>query len=34
MIDKNPELVLGLGDYSYQNNTDCWLQLIDLIATK
>jgi hypothetical protein len=34
IIDKNPELVLGLGDYSYQNNADCWLQLIDPIADK
>lgn len=29
MIDKDPELVLGLGDYSYKNTADCWLQLID-----
>jgi phosphodiesterase/alkaline phosphatase D-like protein len=23
IIDKNPELVLGLGDYSYKDSADC-----------
>lgn len=31
IIDKNPELVLGLGDYSYQNTADCWLAIVDPI---
>jgi 3',5'-cyclic AMP phosphodiesterase CpdA len=26
IIHKNPELVLGLGDFSYQDSADCWLQ--------
>jgi hypothetical protein len=26
IIHKNPELVLGLGDFSYQDAADCWLQ--------
>jgi hypothetical protein len=34
MLDKNPELVLGLGDYSYDEVTgsaDCWLDIIQPI---
>jgi predicted phosphodiesterase len=31
---KNPELVLGLGDYSYKNTAGCWLQMIDPIEEK
>jgi aldose sugar dehydrogenase len=34
IIDKSPELVLGLGDYSYNNHADCWLQLIHPITDK
>jgi glucose/arabinose dehydrogenase len=34
IIDKSPELVLGLGDYSYNNHADCWLRLIDPIYDK
>jgi hypothetical protein len=34
IIDKNPQLVLGLGDYSYHLSADCWLQLIDPISAK
>jgi aldose sugar dehydrogenase len=34
IIDKSPELVLGLGDYSYNNYADCWLKLIDPINDK
>jgi predicted phosphodiesterase len=34
IIDKDPELILGLGDYAYQDNADCWLQLVDPIADK
>ncbi len=32
--NKNPELVLGLGDYSYQSTADCWLTIIDPIDQK
>jgi 3',5'-cyclic AMP phosphodiesterase CpdA len=31
IINKNPELVLGLGDYSYQTTADCWLAIVDPI---
>jgi hypothetical protein len=34
MQSKNPELVLGLGDYSYKNTAACWLQMIDPIDEK
>jgi predicted MPP superfamily phosphohydrolase len=29
--DKNPELVLGLGDYSYRDSASCWLEKIESI---
>jgi predicted phosphodiesterase len=31
---KNPELVLGLGDYSYEDSADCWLDIIQPINAK
>jgi hypothetical protein len=31
ILDKNPELVLGLGDYSYEDSADCWLDIIQPI---
>jgi predicted phosphodiesterase len=31
IIGKNPELVLALGDFSYQNTADCWLAIVDPI---
>jgi glucose/arabinose dehydrogenase len=34
IITKNPELVLGLGDYSYRNDAKCWLQIINPIYDK
>jgi hypothetical protein len=34
IIYKNPELILGLGDYSYQNTADCWLNMVNLIDEK
>jgi hypothetical protein len=34
MESKNPELVLGLGDYSYRNTAGCWLQMADSIDEK
>lgn len=33
IVHKDPELVLGLGDFAY-NNSDCWIQLIDPIYQK
>ncbi len=34
MQSKIPELVLGLGDYSYKNTADCLLQMVDPIDEK
>ena len=35
IIDKNPELVLGLGDYSYdEDSADCWLKKVKPINNK
>jgi predicted phosphodiesterase len=34
ILDKNPVLVLGLGDYSYNNTAECWLNLISPIKNK
>jgi predicted phosphodiesterase len=34
IISKNPELVLDLGDYSYQSRADCWLAVVDSIDGK
>jgi hypothetical protein len=34
IIDKNAELVLGLGDYSYRPSADCWLDLVNPIKEK
>jgi hypothetical protein len=34
IVDKNPELVLGLGDYSYKPTADCWLKMVDPIDDK
>src|SRR5215210_2853582 len=31
ILDKKPELVLGLGDFSYDPTTDCWFKIIDPI---
>ncbi|HKO40520.1 MAG TPA: hypothetical protein VJU85_04605, partial [Nitrososphaeraceae archaeon] len=28
---QSPELILGLGDYSYESSADCWLDTIDPI---
>src|SRR5215208_5427853 len=27
ILDKTPELVLGLGDYSYEDSADCWFDI-------
>ena len=34
MIDEDPELILGLGDYSYLKNLDCWFQIVNPIDDK
>src|ERR671925_1116878 len=34
IVDRDPELVLGLGDYSYQNSADCWFDIVDPIIDK
>jgi predicted MPP superfamily phosphohydrolase len=34
ILHKNPELVLGLGDYSYQNTADCWIRLVEPLEHK
>jgi predicted phosphodiesterase len=34
IMSKNPELVIGLGDYSYQDTADCWLHIIEPIRDK
>jgi hypothetical protein len=31
---RSPELVLGLGDYSYQDSPNCWLKIVDSIDHK
>jgi glucose/arabinose dehydrogenase len=31
ILDKSPELVLGLGDFSYDPTTDCWFKIVDPI---
>jgi predicted phosphodiesterase len=32
--NKNPELILNLGDISYEINADCWLDIVDPIDEK
>jgi predicted phosphodiesterase len=34
ILDKTPELVLGLGDYSYEDSADCWFDVIQPISDK
>jgi predicted MPP superfamily phosphohydrolase len=34
IVAKNPELVLGLGDYSYRTSADCWLKIVDSLDHK
>jgi hypothetical protein len=34
IMDKNPELVLALGDFSYMSTADCWLDLIEPFISK
>src|SRR5215204_407825 len=34
IVDKDPELVLALGDLSYNSSAKCWLDIIDPIADK
>lgn len=34
IMSMNPELVIGLGDYSYRDTADCWLEIIEPISQK
>jgi len=35
IVDKNPELILGLGDYEYYgDDADCWLEIVEPIDEK
>jgi hypothetical protein len=35
IVDKNPELILGLGDYEYYgDDADCWLEIVEPIDNK
>ena len=34
MENKSPELVLALGDLSYQKSADCWFQLMSPLINK
>src|SRR5215211_1006 len=34
IVDKDPELVLGLGDNSYDDSADCWFETVDPIIDK
>jgi calcineurin-like phosphoesterase family protein len=35
IVDKNPQLVLGLGDYEYYgDDADCWLEIVEPIDDK
>jgi glucose/arabinose dehydrogenase len=34
MIEEQPELILGLGDYSYKKTANCWLQIVEPIDKK
>jgi glucose/arabinose dehydrogenase/predicted MPP superfamily phosphohydrolase len=34
IINKSPELILGLGDYAYRNDAACWLEIINPIENK
>src|SRR5688500_3113072 len=34
IVNKNPERVLGLGDYSYQSTANCWFTIVDPIDEK
>jgi hypothetical protein len=34
ILHKDPELILGLGDYSYEPTADCWIELIRQFESK
>ena len=34
ITSKNPELLLDLGDYSYESTADCWLAIVDSLDEK
>jgi hypothetical protein len=34
ILNKDPELVLGVGDYSYKKSADCWFKIIEPLKSK
>jgi hypothetical protein len=34
IVDKDPELVIGLGDYSYTDSADCWFDVVNPIIDR
>src|SRR5919198_1744800 len=34
IVDKDPELVLALGDFSYNNTADCWFNIISPVENR
>jgi len=34
IFEKNPEVILALGDYSYRDTADCWFELVEPIDDK
>jgi hypothetical protein len=34
ILSRDPELVIGLGDYSYDDSADCWFEIVDPIIDK
>jgi hypothetical protein len=34
IVSRHPELVIGLGDYSYTDSADCWFDIVDPIIGK
>lgn len=34
ILDKDPDMIFGLGDYSYRPTADCWLDVIEPIKSK
>lgn len=31
---KSPDIVIGLGDFSYENNTGCWFKIVSPLISK
>lgn len=34
LLNRDPEIIFGLGDYSYENTEDCWFDIVDPIDEK